>query len=227
MDSLGERIGLPQFPYRWRVARARLREAEGNLAGAVGLLEEAELVYVGDYSPNVRPVAAQRARVLVAQGRIDEALDWARAQHLAPDDELAYVREYEHVTLARILMHQPDASGTALRTARGLLDRLRVAAEEGGRFGTLIEILTLQALAHHAKHGQHDVLGPLAPLVRALRLAEPEGYVRVFVGEGAPDGRTAGGTRPPGSVVALPRGVWWRGPAAHRPDRWTRVSSTR
>ena len=186
VDSLGERLGLPQFPYRWRVARARLREAEGDLAGAVTLLEEAERVYVGDYSPNVRPVAAQRTRVLVAQGRIDEALDWARTQHLAPDDELEYVREYEHVTLARILMHQPDASGTALRTARGLLDRLRVAAEEGGRFGSLIEILTLQALAHHAEHSPRDVSGALTPLVRALRLAEPEGHVRVFVGEGAP-----------------------------------------
>ncbi len=186
VDTLGERLGLPQLPYRWRVARARLREAEGDLAGAVALLEEAERVYVGDYSPNVRPVAAQRARMLLAQGRIDEALDWVRARHLAPDDELSYVREYEHLTLARILMGRPDASGAALRAARGLLDRLGVAAEGGGRFGTLIEILTLQALAHHAEHGRSDVLGALAPLVQALRLAEPEGYVWVFVSEGAP-----------------------------------------
>ena len=61
-----------------------LREAEGDLAGAVALLDEAERVYVGDFSPNVRPVPAQRARVLVAQGRLDEALDWAREQHLEP-----------------------------------------------------------------------------------------------------------------------------------------------
>ena len=180
VDELGEHLGLPQFPYRWRVARARLREAEGDLAGAVALLEEAERVYVGDYSPNVRPVAAQRARALVAQGRLDEALGWARAQHLAPDDDLAYVREYEHVTLARILIRQREAS------ALGLLDRLRVAAEEGGRTGSLIEILTLQALAHHAEHGPRDIAGALAPLEQALRFAEPEGYVRIFVGEGAP-----------------------------------------
>ena len=186
VDELGEHLGLPQFPYRWRVARARLREAEGDRDGAVALLEEAERVYVGDYSPNVRPVAAQRARVLAAQGRVAEALDWAHAQHLAPDDELAYVREYEHVTLARILMRQDGGAGQPLRTAYGLLERLRVAAEEGGRTGSLIEILTLQALAHHGEHGRHDVAGALAPLERALRLAEPEGYVRVFVGEGAP-----------------------------------------
>ncbi len=182
LDALGERLGLPQFPYRWRVARARLREATGDLAGAVALLEEAERVYVGDYSPNVQPVAAQRARVLVAQGRIGEALDWVRAQHLAPDDDLAYVREYEHVTLARILMHQQPVRSAA----HDLLERLRNAAEDGGRSGTLIEILTLQALAHYAERGRDDVPGAFAPLEQALRLAEPEGYVRVFVGEGEP-----------------------------------------
>ncbi|HET6938824.1 MAG TPA: LuxR C-terminal-related transcriptional regulator, partial [Nocardioides sp.] len=206
VDALGERLGLPQLPYRWRVARARLREAEGDLPGAVALLEEAERVYVGDYSPNVRPVAAQRARVLVAQGRVDEALDWARAQHLAPDDDLAYIREYEHVTLARGLMHQQDASGKAMASAYALLDRLRIAAEEGGRSGTLIEILTLQALAHHAEHGRHDVPGALALLEPALRLAEPEGYVRIFVDEGAP-------------MAALLEALVRRDPSWHYPRR--------
>ena len=184
-DELGEHNGLPQHPYRWRVARARLREAEGDLAGAVALLEEAERVYVGDFSPNVRPVPAQRARVLVAQGRLAEALEWASERSLAADDELSYAREYEHVTLARILIHQRSTPG-ALRTAHQLLERLRVAAEEGGRTGTLIEILTLQALVHLAEHGPRDLPGALVPLERALGLAEPEGYVRVFVGEGAP-----------------------------------------
>ena len=186
VDALGERLGLPQHPYRWRVARARLREAEGDLAAAVELLEEAERVYAGDYSPDVRPVSAQRARVLVAQGRVEEALDWARGRHLAPDDELTYVREYEHLTLARVLLHRHDASGPGAQAAYDLLDRLREAAERGSRTGTLIEVLALQALAHHALHGRHDLLGALLPLGRALRLAEPEGYVRVFVGEGAP-----------------------------------------
>ncbi|WP_112237844.1 LuxR C-terminal-related transcriptional regulator [Kribbella monticola] len=170
VDALGERLGLPQFPYRWRVARARLRLAEGDLSGAVALLDEAERVYVGDYSPNVQPIPAQRARVLLAQGHIDEALHWA--QHLDPHDELAYVREYEHITLARILLHQQSTA----RTAYSLLERLRIAAEQGGRFGSLIEILTLQALAHEAP----------APLEQALRLAEPEDYVRIFIGEGRP-----------------------------------------
>jgi len=220
-DELGEHNGLPQHPYRWRVARARLREAEGDLVGAVALLEEAERVYVGDFSPNVRPVPAQRARVLVAQGRLAEALEWASERGLAADDELSYAREYEHVTLARILIHQRSTPG-ALRTAHQLLERLRVAAEEGGRTGTLIEILTLQALVHLAEHGPRDLPGSLVPLERALRLAEPEGYVRVFVGEGAPlttlleacAGQDPSWTYPRRLLSALGRGSKPSGPVA-------------
>ena len=176
-EEPGEQLGLPQHPYRLRVLRARLREAEGDLVGAVALVEEAQRVYVGDFSPNVRPVPALRARLLLAQGRLAEALDWARGRELSADDELSYVREYEHVTLARILLHQHAAepAQSFLRTAYGLLERLRIAAEGGGRVGTLIEILGLEALA------QHDP----TTLERALRLAEGEGYARVFLGEGA------------------------------------------
>ncbi len=65
----------------------------------------------------------------------------------------------------------------------GLLERLLHAAEAGERTGSIIEILVLQALAHHA-HG--EVPTALPPLGRALALAEPEGYVRVFVDQGAP-----------------------------------------
>jgi LuxR family maltose regulon positive regulatory protein len=188
VDELGEHNGLPQHPYRWRVARARLAEAKGDVAGAVALLEDAERVYVGDFSPNVRPVPAQRARVLLASGRLAEALAWVHEQHLAADDELSYLHEYEHVTLARILLqqHAAEGSASALRAAYGLLERLGQAAEGGGRTGSLIEILTLQALAHHTKHGRRDLPGAVALLERALRSAEAEGYVRVFVGEGPP-----------------------------------------
>src|SRR5438552_17168397 len=65
----------------------------------------------------------------------------------------------------------------------GLLERLLKAAEEGGRAGSAIEILVLQALAHHA---QGDIPAALVPLERALTLAEREGYVRMFVDEGPP-----------------------------------------
>ena len=65
-QELGEHTGLPQNRYRWRVAMARVAQAEGNLAGALELLNEAERHYVSDFFPNVRPVPALRARVWIA-----------------------------------------------------------------------------------------------------------------------------------------------------------------
>jgi LuxR family transcriptional regulator, maltose regulon positive regulatory protein len=184
-EELGEHTWLPQNPYRWRVAMARVREAERDLEGALDLLEEAQRVYMGDFSPNVRPIPALRARILAAQGRVGEALAWAREQGLSADDDLSYLREFEHITLARVLLAQSTAERSALpmRDAARLLQRLLRAAEAGERTGSVIEILVLQALTHHARG---DAAGALAALARALTLAEPEGYVRMFAGEGPP-----------------------------------------
>jgi LuxR family maltose regulon positive regulatory protein len=183
--ELGEHTGLPQNPYRWCVAMARIRQAEGDLAGALDLLQEAERRYVGDFFPNVRPVAALQTRVWVAQGRLGEALGWAREQGLSVEDDLSYLREYEHITLARVLLaqHRSEGAERPMREALGLLGRLLPAAEAGERTGSVIEILLLQALARQT---QGDIPAALLPLERALTLAEPEGYVRLFVDEGAP-----------------------------------------
>jgi LuxR family maltose regulon positive regulatory protein len=183
--ELGDPAGLPQNPYRSRVAEARLREAEGDLPGAVALLEEAERVFTSDFLPNVRPVAASRARVLAALGRTAEALTWAADQHLTAADRPTYLREYEHITLARVLLaqHRAEPRAADMADLMELLDRLLSAAEAGGRTGSVIEILVLQALSHQAVAERADAT---ATLERALTLAEPQGYVRVFVGEGVP-----------------------------------------
>lgn len=181
----GEHNGFPQNRYRWHVAMARIREAQGDLDGALDLLHEAEHLYVSDFFPNVRPVAALKTRVWVAQGRLDEALDWAREHGLSARDDLCYLREFEHITLARVLLarYRSDRADHSMLEAMGLLERLLQAAEEGERTGSVIEILVMQALAHHM---QGDIPAALVPLERALTLAEPEGYVRIFVDEGRP-----------------------------------------
>ena len=182
-QELGEHTAMPQNRYRWRVAMARIREAEGELGAALDLLTEAEQLYVGDFSPNVRPVPAVRARVWIAQGRLDDAFGWAREQGLSVDDDLSYLREFEHVTLARALLGRSGNAAASLPEAIGLLQRLLDAAEDGDRTGSVIEILVLQAQAHQLRG---DLPAALVPLERALTLAEPEGYLRIFVDEGPP-----------------------------------------
>jgi LuxR family maltose regulon positive regulatory protein len=179
--ALGEHAGLPQHPYRWRVAAALLRVADGDHAGALALLEEAAAVYDTDYSPSVRPIPALVARFALARGDLDAALRWAERRGLTAGDELDYVTEFEHLTLARTLV----ALETRDRTdagATGLLERLSAAAEAGGRAGVLVEALVLLSAAHQA-HG--DRSAAVGAVERALELAAAGGFVRVFV-EGGP-----------------------------------------
>ena len=182
-SELGEHAGGRQNPYRWRVAMARIWEAEGGLDDGLELLDEAERAYVADFYPKVRPIHALKARIWVAQGRLGDALGWVREQGLSVEDDLDYLREFEHVTLARVFLagSQRDRADHPLREVMAFLERLRQAADEGDRRGVVLEILILQALAHKIRG---DVPVALVPLGRALTLAEPEGYVRVFLDEG-------------------------------------------
>jgi LuxR family maltose regulon positive regulatory protein len=163
---------------------ARIREAEGDLEGALDLLDQAERLYKSNFSPNVRPISTLKTRLWVAQGRISEALRWVREQGLSIENELSYLREFDHITLARVLLanyqiNRPDGS---ISGVLGLLDRLKEAAEERGENGSVIEILVLQAMAYHM---QGDLPAALLLLKHALALAEPEGYVRMFLDEGS------------------------------------------
>jgi LuxR family maltose regulon positive regulatory protein len=126
-----------------------------------------------------------KARVWIALGRLGQALGWARAHRVSVMDELSYVREFDHITLARLLLADParDRGDGSAREAPELLERLLRAAEAGRRTRSVIEILVLEALAHQMRG---DVAAGLAPLERALTLAEPEGYVRIFADEGPP-----------------------------------------
>ena len=183
-QALGEHAMLPEHRYRARVAEARLAEARGDLSRALDRLGEAEQLHITFPLPDTRPIHALIARVWIAQGRLDRARDWAREHGLSAAD-LAYLREFEHVTLARLLLaeHERGEVNGALRQATDLLGRLLRAAEDGERTGRVIEVLVLTALACQA---QGDTDGAFDALERALVMAEPEGHVQVFVGEGTP-----------------------------------------
>ena len=182
-DELGEPAGLPQNPYRWRVAMARLRAAEGDLAAALELLDEAERVYVGDFSPNVQPVHATRARRARRAGRRGRRTGLGarppgrrRRRAVLP----ARVRA-PHPRPGPARRAPPPATPQPCDRRAGLLDRLLAAAEDGGRVGTVIEIEVLRALAHDAAGTSATALEALE---HAVELAEPDGWVRVFVDAG-------------------------------------------
>jgi LuxR family maltose regulon positive regulatory protein len=183
--ELGEQSTLIDWPYRWCLAQAQLQEAGGDLEAALDLLDEAKRLYVRSLVPDIRPIEALKARVYVKQGRLTEALGWARERGLSVDDDLSYLREFEHIVLARvfIVQYKVNRAERSVLQAIGLLERLLKAAEQGRRMGSVIEILVLQALAHQA---QGNTPLALAPLERALTLAEPEGYFHIFVDEGPP-----------------------------------------
>src|SRR5439155_11119442 len=126
-QELGEHGGLQENRYRWYVGMAQIAEAQGDLDRALDLLDEAQRRYVRSPNPEVRPVAAVKARVWVRQGRLAEALDWALERGLSVDDALSYLREFEHITLARlrIARHRGERGESAIRETIALLARLQ------------------------------------------------------------------------------------------------------
>jgi LuxR family maltose regulon positive regulatory protein len=184
-EELGEPAALPDWRYRRCRVQARMKETQGDLAGALDLLDQAERHYYRTPLPDLRPLWAAKARVWVAQGRLRDAVRSVREHGLTVDDQLSFLHEYEHITLARVLLAESllAPADHAMHLVVRFLDRLQHAAEAGGRMGSQIEIGAVQALAHQA-HGQHAAA--FIALERALTLAEPEGYVRMFVDEGQP-----------------------------------------
>ena len=181
--ALGEEAVLPGDAARLYTVMARIEYARGDADAAHTLLDEADRVFIQSPAPNVRPVAAWKARYRLCEGNLAQAQRWAQARGIAVDDDLHYLTEFEHVTLARLLLAQGRTDTHRLDEAVALLDRLLTAAEAGGRTGSVIEISALQALAHQAAG---DTSAALSSLARALTPAAAEGYVHIFVAEGTP-----------------------------------------
>jgi LuxR family transcriptional regulator, maltose regulon positive regulatory protein len=183
--ALGEGATLPGSRHRWFLAMARIRQAEGDLDAAQDLLREAERLYVRGFLPEIRPIQAMQARIAIVQGRLSDAAAWADQKGLSASDDVSYLHEFEHATLARLLIAQNRADPRHRSTPEvlRLLERLLTAAETQGRRGSANEILLLQALAYQA---QGDLNLAMVPFARALTQTEPAGPVRLFLDEGPP-----------------------------------------
>lgn len=194
--TLGEHASITENRHRWFVAMGLLSATRGDYESAADLLDRAQELYIHGFYPDVRPVRAMKVRVHIAGGDLESAIDWSIAVGIGEEDQLDYLREYEHLTLARLLIARDrDSQTEAIRPsdlgsrphlvgALRLLDRLHTSATASDRQGSLLEIEMLQAISFYALG---DETQALITLSRSLAAApEPENYVRLFLDEGPP-----------------------------------------
>jgi LuxR family maltose regulon positive regulatory protein len=158
--------------------QARLEQARNNPEKAQEAIREAELL-IGEHplSPHwTIQVRADLARVWLAQGNLERPSQRIQKRNLKIEDEIPYQRESEYVLLLRVLLARGDQEA-----AITLSNRLLQQAETTGQMRLVIEILILKALAFQ---GKKETEQALAALERALSLAQPEEYVRMFLDEG-------------------------------------------
>jgi LuxR family maltose regulon positive regulatory protein len=165
---------------------ARVRQAQGDFEAARQAMREAQQLAASTraHTTDDTYAAALQARLWAALGELEAAWRWVEESGLAEGDSggspLYLIREIEQITLARIFLAQRQFD-----RALEVLRPLHQAAEDLERWGILIEIMTLESLALEALGDLDDALLLLA---RALSMAAPEGYVRIFVNEGEPMG---------------------------------------
>ncbi len=161
------------------IVLARLRLVQGDLAGALAAIREAEKATAAAEMPLASAeLAAYKARVWLAQGNLAAAARWAEIAAQRPGQDRGYTRQIEAITLARVLFAQGR-----LEQALSQLAVCQQETERSGGLGWGVEIGILRALVQEALGHRADAL---ADLERALVQAEPEGYVRLFVDEGEP-----------------------------------------
>jgi LuxR family maltose regulon positive regulatory protein len=162
---------------------ARIHLSQGKQIEAQGAIEKAvkRMQASGVFSEARSEVEAMQVKFWLTQGNWQAAAHWAdtsKERVFDTDDPFLFNDELTQITRARILMAQEN-----LDQATGLLSQLEETARSRGRQGRLIEILILKALAMQSMgDGAHAV----NDLTECLTLAEPEGYVRVFLDEGQP-----------------------------------------
>ncbi|MGB3717466.1 MAG: LuxR C-terminal-related transcriptional regulator [Candidatus Promineifilaceae bacterium] len=177
LSRQGYDIGVLGYSY---LTTMRALYALGDSSGAQEIIQEMELMEQESDVPSwfTSPKEAWKARFHLLDGDIDAASRWAVERGLKATDDPTYMCEEEYLTLAKILIAQGRT-----RETLGLLEKMRNLAEEGGRNGTVMPVLLLEALAYRS---QGDTDQAMMALERALSLAEPAGAIRVFLDEGEP-----------------------------------------
>ena len=166
------------------LALARVKEAQSDHDGAMELIEHAKDIAIrANLPPIIRQVAASRARLQNKRGELAAPQAWVKAENLPIGGTLSYARVNEYTTFARVLISEASSrhSTDTMEEAAELLTWVLELTQRAGLKGFEIEVLTLQARVYE-RLGKAD--SATSAMERALKLAEPEGYVRTFVDEG-------------------------------------------
>jgi LuxR family maltose regulon positive regulatory protein len=156
-------------------SRAQIQIALGHLDGAWTDLQEVAHIEQ-KYTPyfDLRSTfLVSRVRYYLAKGDMAAAVSLVQESGVSGDAPLNFQREQDHITLSRVQLAQGKYA-----EASSLLKRLSGAAQSGGRFGRLIEILNLWAVAFYL---QRKISEALRVIEHSLELAEPESYIRIFI----------------------------------------------
>jgi LuxR family maltose regulon positive regulatory protein len=158
----------------------RVLFSRGDLVDAEEVIQKVEKIASEHDMPIWIPVqmSAWQIRLWLEQDKLITATRWVEERGLDIDGDLSYLYELEYLALARTLIVQEE-----YQEASRLLQRLLEAAEIGGHRSRVIEILNLQALSLQK---QGDMDQAIATLEKSLTLAEPRGFIRIFVDEGPP-----------------------------------------
>jgi LuxR family maltose regulon positive regulatory protein len=178
-----ESLGLLIYIITGYTILLRISLSCGNLEAAFAALQQVERMSRKMNWPLFLHFSAlyttvDQVRLWLASGELDRAIYWAKTQGQGEQYGTPFAHERQQVALARILLAQ-DQPKVALQRLEPALQR----ATTGQRWGHTIEIHLLQASAYQRLQQETQALSALS---EAIHLAEPEGYIRSFVDEGAP-----------------------------------------
>lgn len=158
---------------------ANVRHAVGKTESALALIREAKRIAQDMGTWYQITTGAYEAWLTLMRGDVAAARRWVQTSGLAGPSSLTLEYGTGYAVLVRVLIAEGQ-----IDEALELLARLLQQAEAAGAMRAALRYLTLQALAFHARGTAPATGQAMAALERALILAEPEGYVRVFTGEG-------------------------------------------
>jgi LuxR family maltose regulon positive regulatory protein len=167
------------------IALARVQLADNDFGGVQESLHQVEkLALQTKLDPWVLGWLAEcQVRLWLAMGELEQASHWRASSGIDLDGEFSFHYDLHHINLARVLVAQIQQHPlrTAPEKCLRLLDRLLTICDEMGWIHHLIQVQILQALVLQATNNTKSALHALRS---AITMAEPDGYIRIFVCEG-------------------------------------------